>query len=149
LRDSLCCSGGCGEFYAHPWINDPPDQCDPCDDHGGWIGPHPCGPPACGPGGCPATWHNLWGYRNQAVCYDGGAPGYASEPYDGQVIEGPVIDGPTPAEPIPTPPAEDAGGSAPPEPPPATLPGPQAGVRKMRSALKKVDGRPAVYYNGH
>jgi hypothetical protein len=31
---------------------------------------------------------------------------------------------------------------------PPTLPGPQAGAPKTRSALKKVDGRPAIYYNG-
>jgi hypothetical protein len=58
-----------------------------------------------------------------------------------------MIDGPTLAEPIPMPPEEEAVGSESPEPPPSTLPGPQAGIPKTRSALKKVDGRPAVYYN--
>jgi hypothetical protein len=38
----LTCSSGCGEFYFNEWINDPPDRCDPCDDHGSYIGPRSC-----------------------------------------------------------------------------------------------------------
>lgn len=29
---------GCGQRYWSPWVDDPPDCCDPCDHHGQWIG---------------------------------------------------------------------------------------------------------------
>jgi hypothetical protein len=39
------CSSGCGEFYFDEWINDPPDRCDPCDQHyGNYVGHRPCRP---------------------------------------------------------------------------------------------------------
>jgi hypothetical protein len=70
-------------------------------------------------------------------------------PYDGQIINGPTMHGPlrpTPAEPEPMAPDEDM--NAPETPPaPPVFPGPMTGsTPKTRSALKKVDGRPAVYY---
>jgi hypothetical protein len=42
LWGMLFCSKGCGEFYFDEWINDPPDRCDPCDQHGGYVGHQPC-----------------------------------------------------------------------------------------------------------
>jgi hypothetical protein len=45
LKQVLTCGGGCGEIYWGPWISDPPSGCDPCDDHGNWVGPQDCGPP--------------------------------------------------------------------------------------------------------
>lgn len=43
LFGCLGCVGGCGgcdkELYWSEWHNDPPRCCDPCDSHGGWVGP--------------------------------------------------------------------------------------------------------------
>lgn len=44
LKQALTCGGGCGEIYWGPWISEPPSGCDPCDDHGNWVGPQDCGP---------------------------------------------------------------------------------------------------------
>ena len=44
LKQVLTCGGGCGEIYWGPWISEPPSGCDPCDDHGNWMGPQDCGP---------------------------------------------------------------------------------------------------------
>ncbi len=32
------CTGCDGELYWSEWFNDPPACCDPCDEHGNWIG---------------------------------------------------------------------------------------------------------------
>ena len=44
LGHKLTCGSGCGEIYWGPWLNDPPDDCDPCDDCGNWVGPRCCEP---------------------------------------------------------------------------------------------------------
>ena len=40
----LVCASGCGEVYWGPWLSDPPDECDPCDDCGHWVGEGCCPP---------------------------------------------------------------------------------------------------------
>jgi len=55
------CGGGCGEFYIHPWINERPDECDPCDNHGNWIGPQAC---------CDGFWGSFWGRGCGGACGD-------------------------------------------------------------------------------
>lgn len=35
---------GCGDVYWGEWTSDPPDQCDPCDGCGNWVGPRCCAP---------------------------------------------------------------------------------------------------------
>lgn len=155
LAGASVCDSGCGEFYVHPWINDPPKACDPCDHYGNWIGPRPCSPPRAS--ACPTSWQGLWGHRaDLEACGCGNHPAGAIHegPYDGQIIEGhysegTVFKGPTLAEPAPSVPPEviDEGDEA---PAPPQLPGPTTRnvSPKTRSALKKVDGRPAVYYSG-
>lgn len=54
------CKSGCGEVYWGEWHHNPPADCDPCDNHGNWIGPTI----SCNP----CDWltsglHHLWGYR--------------------------------------------------------------------------------------
>lgn len=57
---------GCGELYVDPWINHPPDCCDPCDACGNYNGG------SCGQcRGVFAGVKSLWGYR----CADHGAVG--------------------------------------------------------------------------
>lgn len=43
LGNLLGCTSGCGEVYWGEWMSDPPDYCDPCDDHGNWGGYGCCG----------------------------------------------------------------------------------------------------------
>ncbi len=53
---------GCGELYIDPWINHPPDCCDPCDSCGNYTGQ------SCGK--CRSVFagvKTIWGYR----CDDG------------------------------------------------------------------------------
>ena len=50
---------GCGELYVDPWINHPPDCCDPCDTCGNYNG-QSCG--TCRP--LFAGIGSLWGYRH-------------------------------------------------------------------------------------
>ncbi len=51
IRNMFTCGSGCGEIYWGEWCYDPPDQCDPCNNHGDWTGPGCC-PPSC--------WTRLW-----------------------------------------------------------------------------------------
>jgi hypothetical protein len=51
LRDMVTCNAGCGRMYWGEWAYDPPDECDPCNDRGDWVGPRGC--PPCG-------WLNVW-----------------------------------------------------------------------------------------
>lgn len=44
LFNAIHCSSGCGEFYFDEWINDPPAPCDPCDNHGNFVGQRCCPP---------------------------------------------------------------------------------------------------------
>jgi len=44
LKHQLTCSSGCGEIYWGEWLNDPPADCDPCNNCGQWVGPQSCGP---------------------------------------------------------------------------------------------------------
>ena len=44
LGHQLTCASGCGEIYWGPWLSDPPDACDPCDDCGNWVGERCCPP---------------------------------------------------------------------------------------------------------
>lgn len=158
LREAATCGAGCGEFYVHPWINDPPKACDPCDHYGNWTGPRSCGPPHAK--ACPTSWRGLWGHRaDLAACGCGAHAEVHGAPYEGRIIEGhitegsfpagTVSEGPTLAEPIPTAPPE-AFEDADEAPVPPQLPGPTTrnATPKTRSALKKIDGQPAVYYSG-
>ncbi|TWU33023.1 hypothetical protein [Novipirellula artificiosorum] len=58
---------GCGELYVDPWINEPADCCDPCDQCGNYNGQ------SCGK--CRSVFsgiESLWGYRcgNDCSCSD-------------------------------------------------------------------------------
>lgn len=44
IGHQLRCASGCGEIYWGPWLSDPPDQCDPCDDCGEFVGDRCCEP---------------------------------------------------------------------------------------------------------
>jgi hypothetical protein len=63
LRDMLTCRTGCGRMYWGEWAYDPPDECDPCNNHGDWVGPQGCPP---------SGWLNLWngfhGSRFHTAC---------------------------------------------------------------------------------
>lgn len=89
LQNHLSCCKGCGEIYWGEWISDPPDDCDPCDCHGNWVGPRCCSPRwweqlSCGAPG-------LWGWRcssdtcgsGESGCCSGGIDQFPSE----EVIE--------------------------------------------------------------
>ncbi len=57
---------GCGELYLDPWINNPADCCDPCDQCGNFNGQ------SCG--NCRSVFsgfRSLWGYRCDAGCDTG------------------------------------------------------------------------------
>jgi hypothetical protein len=58
---------GCGELYIDPWINHPPDCCDPCDRCGNHSG-QSCGKCRSVFGGI----RTLWGYRCDEGCDQGG-----------------------------------------------------------------------------
>ena len=83
---------GCGEMYVGPWINHPPDSCDPCDSCGNYNG-QSCG--KCRP--ILSGFATLWGYRCDdgscdAMGCDGCDGGCDSCCGDGEVIhEGDVI----------------------------------------------------------
>lgn len=92
LKNKLSCCKGCGEIYWGEWISDPPDDCDPCDGHGNWVGPRCCSPRwweqlSCGAPG-------LWGWRcnsdtcgnGESDCCAGGVDQFPGE----EVIEGPT-----------------------------------------------------------
>ncbi len=59
------CSG-CGELYIDPWINEPADQCDPCDCCGNFNG-QSCG--RCRP--MFSGIKSLWGYKCDGGCDSG------------------------------------------------------------------------------
>jgi hypothetical protein len=43
LKEAIHCKG-CGDCYWDEWYSDPPDECDPCDDCGNYIGERCCPP---------------------------------------------------------------------------------------------------------
>ncbi len=60
LRSMVTCNAGCGEIYWGEWSYDPPDACDPCNNHGDWTGPGCC-PPSC--------WSRIWnGLQGARFC---------------------------------------------------------------------------------
>lgn len=69
---------GCGEMYIDPWINHPPECCDPCDSCGTYNG-HPCGHGRSIFSG----FATIWGYRCEPLCDDCGV---ASCGCDGAVV---------------------------------------------------------------
>ncbi len=44
LKHMKTCVAGCGEIYWNEWLSDPPDECDPCDGCGQWVGQRCCPP---------------------------------------------------------------------------------------------------------
>jgi len=52
------CGDGCGDYYVHPWVSDPPDMCDPCDGCGAFVGDRCCPPRYRG------LLSALWGCQN-------------------------------------------------------------------------------------
>lgn len=71
LKHVLSCGAGCGEIYWGEWISDPPDDCDPCDNCGNWVGPRCCPPTlwqrmfASGPCGCDVCCSEEAGYTEE------------------------------------------------------------------------------------
>jgi len=106
LRRMVTCNAGCGRMYWGEWSYDPPDACDPCNNHGDFVGPQCC-PPPC--------WERILdGLRGVRCCDTGcdatcGIPdcgcdtGVAADPdwFDGEPIES--YDDPGPVESVPTP----------------------------------------------
>ncbi len=121
LHNMLTCNAGCGDIYWGEWSYDPPDDCDPCDNHGNFVG-RGC----CGPSGHDRFLRGLHGVRNCPVgCANGcdlcGGGRYAGEPgcgcddcasgsaemMDGEIYD-PAFDNGMPVldsvEPVPAPP---------------------------------------------
>ncbi len=44
LLRSQTCNAGCSGMYWGEWTYDPPDECDPCNNHGQWVGQRCCAP---------------------------------------------------------------------------------------------------------
>ena len=63
LRQSVTCDAGCGDVYWGEWSYDPPDECDPCNNHGDWVGPQ-----CCPPQGWPKLCAGLHGRRCAGGC---------------------------------------------------------------------------------
>jgi hypothetical protein len=76
------CGAGCGKMYAGEWLADPPDNCDPCDDCGNYIGRQCC---------MPRVWRwavgarSMWGYRYDQAGSSCG-PGCTHHAGGGEVI---------------------------------------------------------------
>ncbi len=51
LGKMMTCNSGCGRYYWGEWCYDPPDQCDPCGNHGDYVGQRCCPP---------GVWSRLW-----------------------------------------------------------------------------------------
>ncbi|MBM4091590.1 MAG: hypothetical protein FJ276_19505 [Planctomycetes bacterium] len=93
LHSRLGCNSGCGEFYWSEWTYDPPDDCDPCDDLGNWVGPR-----CCWPRGWLALWQGFRGRRFAGGCGDEGCGGCSSGcegslGTGGTLLEGDVLEG--------------------------------------------------------
>ncbi len=58
------CQSGCGDMYWGEWSYDPPDACDPCNNHGDWTGELGC----CKPSGWTRFWSGLHGQRAGYGC---------------------------------------------------------------------------------
>lgn len=69
VRNQLGGCAGCGDVYWGEWTSDPPDNCDPCDGCGHWIGPRCCPPRLFDFLTCSLS--DLWGSR----CCDTGGGG--------------------------------------------------------------------------
>ncbi len=51
LRSMVTCNAGCSDLYWGEWSHDPPDACDPCNNHGDFVGGQCCGP---------SCWERFW-----------------------------------------------------------------------------------------
>lgn len=100
LFSAINCSSGCGEFYFDEWINDPPDKCDPCDTHGGYVGQR----------ACPPRWF-LGGRHGQGDCGETGCgdagcttcgDGHGHDLHEGEVLEEVPLPQPEMIGPMPT-----------------------------------------------
>jgi hypothetical protein len=131
-RHGLTCGAGCGEIYWGEWTSDPPDECDPCDDCGNYIGPR------C----CPPRWwerlkagsSGLWGWRcgAEACCDHGSGCSSCGGDHD-------VISGPTPAPGIISSPGTIIS--------PETIPGPITNGRVIEGDVipsQPADSRPSI-----
>jgi hypothetical protein len=95
IGHQLMCAGGCGEIYWGPWLSDPPDACDPCDDCGNWVGERCCPPKlrhhllAGLFGGYHNDWHGGKGKIGKGgdVIYEGELIHERTEPPTGQIEE--------------------------------------------------------------
>jgi hypothetical protein len=147
----LTCGGGCGNIYWGEWINNPPDQCDPCNNCGNFTGPRCCPP---------LFWDQfwgglccLWGGRFDSCCnqHSGCAScgGTGSSMTDGEMIhDGEVVPSPPPTpafkppqvepEVTPTPKPTPASQIRRPVPnrgmPSATMHGPHHGLQRVQPA---------------
>lgn len=84
---------GCGEVYWGEWMSNPPYCCDPCDDHGNWVGHGGCCPQWLRRG-----WSSLWGMRygdeQRSDCGCSSCGGKGEVIHEGEIIyEGPVQHG--------------------------------------------------------
>src|SRR5690606_32343758 len=78
LSNQLTCGSGCGPLYWNEWLSDPPDCCDPCDNHGVWTGPRAAPVGGVLYAGWDAIWDSCLGIRplyHMLLC-----PGCASPP---------------------------------------------------------------------
>ena len=132
IGHNLTCASGCGEFYWGEWFSDPPDDCDPCDDCGNWIGERCC-PPTWKErlrAGIAGQWFTDGGAKgSKSGCGCGGKGCAACDAEWMNSAESTIIEGPAhevippeavPAVREPTPPTPRTG------PLPNTPPGPEA-----------------------
>lgn len=138
----LFCGGGCGEVYYGPWVNDPPDCCDPCDPCGNWAGPGDSPQPRTLYGG-PWSWHGRYASRRFGPGYCASCRRPAAAGYHGVALqEGEVIpDGPKAAAGPPEVPTRSALQPTPAAAPPITT---TSAIRPYGSARYGPAGARAV-----
>ncbi len=101
IKRALTCGGGCGEIYWGEWINDPPEPCDACNEHGDWMGTR-----CCPPSGWSRLWSGIHGQRAGAARCDSCSES-AGDTSQGVDIDGLAIEVP-PAGVLEAPPEIDA-----------------------------------------
>jgi hypothetical protein len=94
LHNMFTCNAGCGRTYWGEWCYDPPEPCEPCNDHGDWVGAQ-----CCSPRGCFNICHLFCSRRLHAPCESATCTECAAGAETGccgaadPAVEGDVLDG--------------------------------------------------------
>lgn len=80
----LTCGAGCGRVYYGEWQYDSPDPCDPCNNHGDFVGPTCC---------APSCWEKFWSGIHGVRCNAVGAAEVRVEGACVEGCEGPCVEG--------------------------------------------------------